>query len=76
MIDFYKTVQTPMGWFWEQLQSFAPNVGAMKFLNPKSLSRLALVAQVVVSLDVGKADFDVFDYVDPLIGTANGGKIG
>lgn len=76
MIDFYKTVQIPMGWFWEQLQSLAPNVGVMKFLNPKSLSRLALAAQVVVSLDVGKADFDVFDYVDPLIGTANGGKIG
>lgn len=45
------------------------------FLNPKNLTALAVTAQIVIGgEDVAKKEFDVFRYVDPLIGTAEGGK--
>jgi hypothetical protein len=42
--------------------------------NPKSLVGLALNLPLVLG-SAEKRDFDVFDYVDPLIGTINGGKL-
>jgi hypothetical protein len=41
--------------------------------NPKSLVGLALNLPIVLG-SAEKRDFNVFDYVDPLIGTINGGK--
>lgn len=41
--------------------------------NRKSLARLALSLPFVLG-SAEKRDFNVFDYVDPLIGTINGGK--
>jgi hypothetical protein len=46
----------------------------MRWFSPNSLSSLALAAQVVAGLEVEKRGFDVLKYVDPLIGTSNGGK--
>jgi hypothetical protein len=45
----------------------------MRLFNPKSLSTIALAAEVVNGVDAKDA-FDVLKYVDPLIGTSNGGK--
>jgi len=40
----------------------------------KSLIGLALALPVVVGSTAEKRDFDVFNYINPLIGTTNGGK--
>jgi hypothetical protein len=45
----------------------------MRLFSPKSLGTFALAAQVVNGLEA-KQNFDVFKYVDPLIGTSNGGQ--
>jgi hypothetical protein len=46
----------------------------MKVFSTKSVGALALAAQAVNGVET-TSGFDVFKYVDPLIGTANGGKI-
>lgn len=40
----------------------------------KPLAGLALAQAVVSGSTTEKRDFDVFDYINPLIGTNNGGK--
>lgn len=40
----------------------------------QALVAITAAGAVVTSGTVGKHDFDVFNYVDPLIGTSNGGK--
>lgn len=45
----------------------------MKIFSSQSVGALALTAQVVNSVEA-KNGFDVLKYVDPLIGTSNGGK--
>jgi hypothetical protein len=74
MVDFYKTRLVPAGWSLDGVHHwFVDKVADMRLFNGKSLSTLALASQVVIGLEVEKRDFDVFKYVDPLIGTANGG---
>ena len=46
----------------------------MSYLNFKSLARLALALPVVIGSPAEKRDFDVFNYINPLIGTTNGGR--
>lgn len=43
-------------------------------LNACFLVAVALCFTAVTGSQVEKRDFDVFDFVDPLIGTSNGGK--
>jgi hypothetical protein len=71
MLNGYKTRVVPAGWTLDGLQNWVAN---MRLFNGKSLSTLALVGQVVIGLDVINRDFDVFEYINPLIGTANGGR--
>lgn len=46
----------------------------MKVFSTKSVGALALAAQAVPGADATNNGFDVFKYVDPLIGTSNGGE--
>ena len=72
-MDLYKTRLPPAGWL-DGIQNWVVDKAAdMRLFNGKSLSTLALASQVVIGLEVEKREFDVFQYVDPLIGTANGG---
>jgi hypothetical protein len=45
----------------------------MKLFGHKSLGTLAVASQIANGLEA-KNGFDVFKYVDPLIGTSNGGE--
>lgn len=47
----------------------------MRMFKTLSLSIFALAAQQANTLEA-KHDFDVLKYVDPLIGTSNGGEYG
>jgi predicted alternative tryptophan synthase beta-subunit len=70
----YKTRLLPASWGMDGVQTWVVDRFAnMRLFNGKSLSTLALASQVVIGLEVEKRAFDVFQYVDPLIGTANGG---
>lgn len=73
MPDFYNTVQIPFSWCAEKFQAWAPGYSLMKIFSSQSVGALALTAQVVNSVEA-KNGFDVLKYVDPLIGTSNGGK--
>lgn len=48
-------------------------MGTMDNFNVKFLTRLALTLPHVFGLPAEKRDFDVFNYINPLIGTDNGG---
>ena len=72
-MGLYKTPLLPAGWL-DGVQSWVVDKAAdMRLFNGKLLGTLALASQVVIGLEVEERDFDVFQYVDPLIGTANGG---
>ena len=74
MLDIYKTHLAPAGWSLDAVHHWVVDkVVDMRLFNGKSLGALALASQVVIGLEVEKRDFDVFQYVDPLIGTADGG---
>lgn len=74
MLDLYKTRLLPAGWSLDGVHHWVVGkVMNMRLFNGKSLSALALANQLVIGLEVEKRGFDVFQYVDPLIGTANGG---
>ena len=74
MLDSYKSRIPPAGWSLNGVHNWVVNkVADMRLFNGKSLSTLALAGQAVIGLEVEKREFDVFQYVDPLIGTANGG---
>jgi hypothetical protein len=74
MLDLYKIHFFPAGWTLDDFHECLNNFANMRLFNRKSLSTLALAGQVVIGLEVEKRNFDVFDYIDPLIGTANGGR--
>jgi hypothetical protein len=74
MFDIYKTLQAPIYWGLEKVQDYVPALSTMHLLSPKNISTLALAAQVVFGVEVEKGNFDVLKYVDPLIGTSEGGK--
>ena len=74
MLDVYKTYLLPNGWSWGGLQDWSSKFANILFFSRKSFNTLALAGQVVIGLQVEKEGFDVFQFVNPLIGTANGGK--
>lgn len=75
-MDIYKTVRVPLQWGFEKFQGWIPDLSQMRLMNPKNLSTVALVAtQVVLGAEVEKTTFDVFKYIDPLIGTSEGGHV-
>jgi hypothetical protein len=76
MSDIYKSVQSPIHWWVEKFQGWYPDLSQMRLFSPKNLSTIALATQVVLGTEVEKSRsaFDVLKYVDPLIGTSEGGK--
>ena len=74
MLDSFnsKSRLLPVGWS-AGFHDWFHKLADMRLFNRKSLGTLALAGQVVIGLEFDKPDFDVFPYVDPLIGTANGG---
>lgn len=75
MLDMYKSFQAPLGLGLERVQRWLPEISLMRLFTPKNLSAIALATQVVVGTEVEQNGFDVFKYVDPLIGTSEGGEI-
>ena len=73
-MELYKGVQQPLGWGMDRVRNWFPESLAMRLFNIKNLGKLALASQVVVGLEVEKRAFDVFQYIDPLIGTSEGGE--
>ena len=71
----YKTMQLPLQWGYQNIQEWFSGVSPMRLFTPKNLSAIVLATQVVVGGEVQQIDFDVFKYVDPLIGTSEGGDI-
>lgn len=73
-MDFYKSLQWPVRAASARLSSWIPDGLAMRFLQTKNISTIALASQVVLGLGAEKSAFDVFQFVDPLIGTSEGGN--
>ena len=73
MPDLYNVARLPISWCSEKLQAWAPGYTLMKVFSSQSVGALTLAAQAVNGVEV-KNGFDVFKYVDPLIGTSNGGE--
>jgi hypothetical protein len=73
MPDLYNAACLPISWCSEKLQAWAPGSTLMKVFSSQSVGALTLAAQAVNGVEV-KNGFDVFKYVDPLIGTSNGGE--
>jgi putative alpha-1,2-mannosidase len=75
-MDLFKSLQQPLREAAEQLQDWGvlPESPAMPFFNPKNLGTLALATQVALAAQTEKRAFDVFQFIDPLIGTSEGGK--
>lgn len=73
MLDVYNAARLYVLWYSEMLQAWAPGYSLMKVFSTKSVGALALAAQAVNSAETTNG-FDVFKYVDPLIGTSNGGE--
>jgi hypothetical protein len=74
MPDFYNPVRLPVSWCSEMIQAWVPSgFTIMKLFGHKSLGTLAVASQIANGLEA-KNGFDVFKYVDPLIGTSNGGE--
>ena len=63
----------PAGWA-DMVYDWVHRIADMHLFNRKALSALVLSGQAVIGLQVEKREFDVFQYIDPLIGTANGGS--
>jgi hypothetical protein len=57
------------------VDDFFFNVPIMRRFSCKQWVAIGLQLSAAVSPTVEKGDFDVFDYVDPLIGTASGGEV-
>lgn len=57
---------------WQSISSWASQTNLEQF-RLKSLVTLPLVISTLASLDPENRPFDVLKYVDPLIGTINGG---
>jgi len=74
MFDALESLQLPIRWTLGKIQGWYPNLVEMRLFTPKNWSTLALATQIVVGVEVGENNFDVFQYVDPLIGTSEGGK--
>jgi hypothetical protein len=72
-MPFYKTPPLPQ-WASETLQRWANKFADMRLFNQKTLATLAMAGQLAIGTQAEKTDFDVFQYIDPLIGTANGGR--
>jgi hypothetical protein len=73
MPNFYNAGLLPIQWCSEKIQAWAPGYTLMKIFSSQSVGALALAAQAVDVVEA-KNSFDVFKYVDPLIGTSNGGE--
>jgi hypothetical protein len=73
MLDLHATRLLPAGWV-DGVHYWVNRIADMRLFNRKSLSTLAFASQLVIGLEVKKGEFDVFQYIDPLIGTANGGE--
>jgi hypothetical protein len=73
MPGFYNAALLPIQWCSEKIQGWAPGYTLMKIFSSQSVGALALAAQAVDVVEA-KSGFDVFKYVDPLIGTSNGGE--
>ena len=73
MPDVYNTALLPIQWFLERVQDWTPGYTLMKLFSFQSAAALAFAAQSV-NVAEAKNGFDVFKYVDPLIGTSNGGE--
>ena len=74
MPEVYKSRILPAGWTMDCFHRWVNKFANMRLFNRTSLSTLAVAGQVVIGLEVEKRNFDVFEYIDPLIGTANGGR--
>lgn len=74
MPDLYNAARASALWSADKIQAWSPGYTVMKLLGSKSLGTFALVAQQAVNGLDAKHSFDVFKYVDPLIGTTNGGN--
>jgi hypothetical protein len=65
--------------FWRSVGPFKLKQTVMRYFNVQSLagalSIQTILSSGVASLEAEKRDFDVFNYVDPLIGTINGGAL-
>ena len=73
MPGLYNAARLSALWSAENIQAWSPGYTVMKLLGSKSLGTFALAAQAVNGLEANHG-FDVFKYVDPLIGTTNGGN--
>jgi hypothetical protein len=73
MSDLYNTARLPILWCTEKFQAWAPGYTLMKVFSSQSVGALALAAQAVNAVEA-TSGFDVLKYIDPLIGTSNGGK--
>ncbi len=64
---------------WRSVGSFNLKEAVMRYVNLQSLAGVLSIQTVlssgVASFEAEKRDFDVFDYVNPLIGTINGGDL-
>lgn len=70
----YKIIQSPLRWGLERFQGWYPDLSRMRLFTPRNLNTIALATQVLLGTEVEKSAFDVLKYVDPLIGTSEGGK--
>ena len=67
------TIQSVFG-YWKSFGSWA-NEEVMQTLKLKTLVGAPLVLSSLAATSGGeRKEFDVFDYIDPLIGTINGGR--
>jgi hypothetical protein len=74
-MDVYKGRTLPASWSLDVLHDWMNKFSNMRLFNRQSLSTLALAGQLVLGVEVEKREFDVLQYVDPLIGTAKGGRV-
>lgn len=74
MENVYNTVRVPLHWSLKKFQGRLPDISQMRLFSSKNLSAATLATQVVLGGHPEEAKFDVFKYVDPLIGTSEGGE--
>ena len=59
---------------WKSLGSWVAEEVMQPFKLKSLVSAPLIVSSLVASSGVQRKEFDVFDYIDPLIGTINGGE--
>jgi len=64
-------------WSSENLQSWLPTFPAMPAFSLRLIGNFFIASQVVVHLDASEQsrNIDILNYVDPLIGTTEGGEM-